>query len=120
MGARINFVFKQGDGLSTVLYSHWGEDTWSEDLAAALYHARFRKGDVSYYIRNAISYLIAPQIMEETGFGIYAVKDEDYMFGDTAVIIDLAAYTVEDDTGTHDIDKFINYHMMEVASVNQA
>lgn len=114
MGARINFVFKQGDGLSTVLYSHWGETTWAEDLAAALFHAKPRKGDISYYIRNAISHLIKDQILDETGFGIYAVKDDEYFFGDTAVIINLVNYTVEDDTGTHDIDKFINYHLMEV------
>lgn len=114
MGARINFVFKQGDGLSTVLYSHWGEYSWAEDLAAALFHAKRRKGDTSYYIRNAISHLIKDQVLDETGFGIYAIKDEDYFFGDPAVIVDLVSYTVLDDTGTHDIDKFIEYHMMEV------
>lgn len=114
MGARVNFVFKQGDGLATVLYSHWGEYSWAEDLAGALFHAKPRKGDISYYIRNAISYLIKDSVLDETGFGIYAVKEDDMMFGDMAIIIDLANDSVVDDSGTHSIDSFINYHLQEV------
>ena len=62
MGARVNFIFKQSDGNAVGLYSHWGEDSWAEDLALALQHAARRKGDESYYVRMAISYLIKDKI----------------------------------------------------------
>ena len=49
MGACCTFVFKQSKNQAVALYSHWGEDTMYEDLAAALQHAAPRKGDESYY-----------------------------------------------------------------------
>jgi len=110
MGARCTFVFKQSDSNAVALYSHWGEDSMCEDLALALQHAARRKGDTSYYTRMAISYLLQDQLLDETGFGIYACDPNDLGFMDHPIIIDLTNNTIEDDTGNHDIDKFINYH----------
>lgn len=112
MGARCTFVFKQSEDQAVALYSHWGEDSMYEDLAAALQHAKPRLGDESYYIRNAISYLIKDSILDETGFGIYACNPNDLGFMDHPIIIDLINRTVNDDTGTHSIDDFITYHAM--------
>jgi hypothetical protein len=111
MGARVNFIFKQSDTHAVGLYSHWGEDSWAGDLAMALQHARVRKGDESYYIRMAISYLIQNEILDETGFGIYSCDPSDLGFMDHPIVIDLQKYTVEDETGIHDIDAFCNYHV---------
>lgn len=111
MGARVNFVFKQSDGNAVVLYSHWGEDSWSDDLAMALKHAAPRRGDESYYIRNAISYFLQDNLMSETGFGISAYANPDDLgFMDHPILIDLLNQTISDETGTHSIDSFIQYH----------
>lgn len=111
MGARINFIFKQSDDLAVGLYSHWGEDYWTTDLAAALQHAAPRRGDDSYYIRNAISYLIKDSVLDETGFGIFACNPDDLSFMDHPVLIDLTNSTITDETGSHSIGSFINYHL---------
>jgi hypothetical protein len=83
-----------------------------EDLAAALHHAAARKGDESYYIRMAVSYLLQDQLMGETGFGLFAFQptDSHAMFMDHPIFVDLKDNTITDDTGTHDIDDFIKYH----------
>ncbi len=65
MGARINFVFKDGTDSSVVLYSHWGQDSWQPDIAEALQHARRRWDDSSYGTRMVISYLIQHNILDE-------------------------------------------------------
>lgn len=111
MGARCNFIFKHSETHAVGLYSHWGDDSWAYDLAAALRHAAPRKGDDSYYIRNAISYLIKDSVLDETGFGIYACDPNDLGFMDHPILIDLTDSTVMDDTGSHKIDKFISYHL---------
>ena len=113
MGARCTFVFKQAEDQAVALYSHWGEDSMYQDLAGALKHAspRIELGDPSYAIRMAISYLIQDSILDETGYGIYAVNPNDLGFMDHPVIIDLVNKTVNDDTGTHSIDEFISYHL---------
>jgi hypothetical protein len=110
MGARVNFIFKQADGNAVALYSHWGEDSWAEDLALALRHAAPRKGDESYYVRNAISYLIKDSILDETGYGIYACNVDAMAFMDHPILIDLGRDVIIDETGTHSIDSFIEYH----------
>jgi hypothetical protein len=110
MGARCTFVFKQSKDQAVALYSHWGEDTMYEDLAAALQHAAPRKGDESYYIRMAVSYLLQDSILDETGYGLYACNPNDLGFMDHPILIDLINMTVEDDTGSHSITDFINYH----------
>ena len=97
MGARINFVFDDGTESLVALYSHWGEDTWQDDLAGALEHAQPRKGDYSYFTRMVISYLIKDEILDETGYGIYAIGRDHVGKGfDKTVVLDLLNNTVTD------------------------
>jgi hypothetical protein len=110
MGARCTFVFKQSEDQAVALYSHWGEYSMYQDLAAALQHAAPRMGDDSYYVRMAVSYLIKDNILDETGYGIYACNPNDLGFMDHPVVIDLVNRTVMDDTGIHPINDFISYH----------
>ena len=110
MGARCNFIFKQKEDLAVVLYSHWGEYERHRDLARALQHAAPRIGDIEYYTRMAISHLLKDSILDETGFGLYASNPND-SFIDTPILIDLTNNTISDETGSHDIDSFINYHL---------
>lgn len=81
-----------------------------EDLAAALSHAAPRAGDESYYIRMAVSYLLKDNILDETGYGLWACNPNN-LYVDHPIVIDLVDKTVNDDTGTHTIDEFINYHL---------
>ena len=115
MGARVNFIFKQSDGNAVGLYSHWGEDSWAEDLAMALKHAAKRKGDESYAARIIISQLINNQWDQETGFGLWA-SSEDGMYGGDCpdITINLVNQTVVDETGTHTFDSFISYHALSL------
>lgn len=110
MGARCTFVFKQSEEQAVALYSHWGEDSMYQDLAAALQHAAARTNDYSYYTRMAVSYLLQDSILDETGYGLYACNPNDLGFMDHPVVIDLINNTVNDDTGSHSINEFINYH----------
>jgi hypothetical protein len=97
VGARINFVFKDATDTSVVLYSHWGQYEWQTDIAGALLHAKPRWDDAAYGTRMMISYLIKESIMEETGFGIYAIHNVGSMdLGDQTVVIDFANKTVTD------------------------
>jgi hypothetical protein len=59
----------------------------------------------------AISHLIKDSILDETGYGIYACSLNDLGFMDTPTVIDLKAGTVTDESGTHSITDFINYHL---------
>lgn len=121
MGARVNFIFKQSDSNAIVLYSHWGEDSWAIDLAMALKHAAPRRGDDSYYIRNAISYFLQDSLMSETGFGISAYANpDDVSFMDHPILIDLSNQTISDETGTHLIDSFIQYHTEDLSLTAEA
>jgi hypothetical protein len=110
MGARCTFVFKQSEDLAVALYSHWGEDSMHSDLAQALQHAVLRKSDTEYYTRMAVSYLLKDSILDETGFGLYACNPNDLGFADHPILIDLTNNTITDETGSHDIDSFVNYH----------
>jgi hypothetical protein len=96
MGARINFMFKDGTDHAVVLYSHWGQDSWESDIAEALQHARRRWDDTSYGTRMIISYLIQHNILDETGFGIYAVNPENTDLGEQTVVIDFTDKTITD------------------------
>jgi hypothetical protein len=97
MGARINFVFDDGTESLAVLYSHWGENTWQDDLAGAIFHAQIRRGDHSYFTRMVISHLIKDDLMRETGFGIYAIGRDDIGKGlDKTVVLDLLNNIVTD------------------------
>jgi hypothetical protein len=107
MGARINFVFKDSDGgPSVVLYSHWGQTEWETDIAGALEHAKPRWSDSSYAARMMISYLIKDSILDETGFGIYAVYGNDFDLGEQTVVIDFVNKTVTDNVSVP-WDKFV-------------
>lgn len=95
MGARIHFVFNDGTENAVVLYSHWGADTWEHDLAQAIRHAEPRKGDYSYWTRMVISHLIQNEVLDETGYGIYAVNPKGFSDPfDEVVEIDLVKETV--------------------------
>ena len=95
MGARINFIFKDSNTHpSVVLYSHWGETEWQRDLAMALQHSKPRWIDSSYATRMMISYLIQDCVLEETGFGIFAVNGPNYELYDTTVVIDFVNNTI--------------------------
>lgn len=95
MGARINYVFKDAeDEASVVLYSHWGETEWQRDLAMALQHAKPRWSDVAYFTRMVISYLMQDSVLDETGFGIYAISGSDFELGDTTVVLDMSKETI--------------------------
>ncbi len=112
MGARCTFIFKQKEDLAVALYSHWGEYDMYKDLALALQHAAPRKGDVEYYTRMAISYLLKDSILDETGFGLYACNPNDLGFMDHPILIDLTNNTISHDDVNHkDIDSFINYNL---------
>ena len=101
MGARINFVFKDsepaiGEPSSwVVLYSHWGADSWQYDIANAINHAakRIALNDTSYTTRMMISYLMSETILDETGYGIFAISDLTNLYDET-VVIDLINKTV--------------------------
>jgi hypothetical protein len=110
MGARCTFIFKQSEDLAVALYSHWGEDSMHSDLAEALQHAALRFGDTEYYTRMAVSYLLKDSILDETGFGLYACNPNDLGFADHPILIDLTDNTITDETGSHDINSFVNYH----------
>jgi len=122
MGARINFVFKDSEpaigepSSSVVLYSHWGQDSWQPDLAMALQHAKPRWGDSSYATRMIISYLIQDAVLEETGFGIYAINDTNYDLGDQTVVIDFVNKTVTD---IHPVtwDNFIQAYIPQLTTI---
>jgi hypothetical protein len=107
MGARINFVFKDSEsGPSVVLYSHWGQNGWEADIAAALEHAKPRWSDSSYGTRMMISYLIQHNILDEIGFGIYAINNDNYDLGEQTVVIDFVNKTVTDNVPVA-WDKFV-------------
>jgi len=119
MGARINFVFKDGTDTSVVLYSHWGQDNWQTDIAGALEHSKPRWGDSSYGARMIISYLIQDCILDETGFGIYSINNiGSFDLGEQTVVIDFVNKTVTDDVPVK-WDKFIAaYGLTVLAEIN--
>jgi hypothetical protein len=58
-----------------------------------------------------ISYLIKDDILDETGFGISAVNPNNLDYLDHPILIDLTNNTISDETGSHSIESFINYHL---------
>jgi len=115
MGARINFVFKDSeDGPSVVLYSHWGQTDWETDIAEALRHAAPRWMDSAYGTRMMISYLIQHNILDETGFGLYAISGNGSMdLGEQTVVIDFVNKTVTDNVPV-EWEAFINAYAPKV------
>jgi hypothetical protein len=122
MGARINFVFKDvEDEAHVVLYSHWGETEWQRDLAMALQHSKPRWKDYAYFTRMMISYLIQDSVLEETGFGIYAIKGTNFELGETTVVIDIAKETIHQvgsDTKVN-WDSFVQAYLPVAATVGE-
>lgn len=112
MGDRVVYTIKQDKNLSLNLYSHWGGYGRFENLAAALNAARVRWEDTSYCARIIVSQLIGDQWNEETGFGLWASNEDGAYYGGDHpdITIDLVNKTVNDETGTHSFDSFINYH----------
>jgi hypothetical protein len=111
MGARINYVFKDSEtGPLVVLYSHWGETEWQRDLAMALQHAKPRWSDSSYGTRMIISYLMQDSVLDEHGFGIYAIDNDGLDLGDATVLVDFTTNTVTD-TVSVPFDKFIDAYL---------
>ena len=111
MGARVNFVFKtELDKPYIALYSHWGENSWREDLAIAIDKARPRlaMGDVPYSTRIIIDQLTKDGRDLETGFGIY-LTDTTENFYDTVVEIDMTTQMVNDSGNWHSFESFVNY-----------
>ena len=114
MGARINFVFKDSEeGPSVVLYSHWGQDGWETDIASALDHARPRWNDSSYGTRMMISYLMQHNVLDETGFGIYAINGDNYDLGEQTVVIDFVNKTITDSVPV-EWEAFVNAYAPKV------
>jgi hypothetical protein len=116
MGARINFVFKDGTDSSVVLYSHWGQDGWETDIAQALTHAKPRWSDSSYGTRMMISYLINSSILDETGFGIYAVYGNNFDLGEQTIVVDFVNKTITDNVSVK-WDEFIEAYRPQRSGV---
>ena len=124
MGARVNFVFKTEDNMpNIVLYSHWGETSWREDLAMAINAAqpRLKIGDISYATRIMFDQLTRDGRDSETGYGIFLATDEELQEGmfDLPIHIDMTKQLVNDDGSWHTFDSFVSYQqeVMEYHSV---
>jgi len=115
MGARINYVFKDSeDGPSVVLYSHWGQIEWERNIAKALEHARPRWFDSSYGTRMMIGYLTQHEVLDEHGFGIYAISGNgSYDLGEQTVVIDFTNKTVTDNVPV-EFEAFVNAYAPKV------
>lgn len=70
MGNRANFGFRQGNGDTIFLYSHWGGENMMARLADAIIAANPRWHDESYATRIAISTMIGEEWNQEYGWGI--------------------------------------------------
>ena len=80
MGDRRNVIVKESDSQPRVsLYTHWYGSELPGIVARALDRGRGRWGDTSYLTRIIFSQMVseANALLEETGFGIEAVKDDD-------------------------------------------
>jgi len=123
MGARINYIFKDTDpavgepSAYVVLYSHWGQDNWQPDIAAALTHSRARWSDSSYATRMMISYLIQDSVLDEHGFGIYAINNESWDLGEQSIVVDFVNNTITD---IHPVEfnAFINAYAPHLSLTN--
>jgi len=111
VGDRIVYSIKQDKDLFVNLYCHWGGYDRFVDLARALQAAEPRWNDGSYATRIIISQLIGDQWNQELGFGIWASSSDGAYGGDHPdITVNLINKTVEDETGTHSFEEFINYH----------
>lgn len=76
MGDRRNVLIDQeaGDKPVIVLYTHWSGSNLPATLAAALDRGRHRWTDPTYLTRIIFSEMIKDEVLDETGFGIEAIK----------------------------------------------
>lgn len=119
MGDRIIYTIRQDKNLSINLYSHWGGYDRFVTLAKALKSAEPRWGDTSYAARIIVSQLIGTDWASETGFGLWASDEGGNYGGDHPdIVINLVNKTVEDETGTHSFDSFIEYHSLKDSYLN--
>lgn len=112
MGDRIVYTIKQDKDLAVNLYSHWGGYDRFVTLAKALKAAEPRWNDSSYATRIIVSHLIGDDWADELGFGLWASNGHgvDYGGDHPDITIDLINKTVEDETGIHTFEQFVNYH----------
>jgi len=121
MGARIFYSIKtELDKPHIVLYSHWGETSWREDLALALDFAkpRLKLGDLPYATRNIIDQLTKSGRDEQTGFGIFLADESDDL-GEFTVEIDMTTQMVNDTGNWHSFESFVEYQQ-EVSEYHDA
>jgi hypothetical protein len=120
VGDRIVYTIKQDKDLSVNLYSHWGGYDRFVTLAKALKAAEPRWQDTSYAARIIVSQLIGTDWADETGFGLWASNGDgmDYGGDHPDITIDLVNKTVEDETGTHSFNSFIEYHSLKDSYLN--
>lgn len=77
MGQHIHYVFDDGTESLVVLYHHNGGYSWEQNVADALWHARDRQGNPSYWTRMVISHLMYDSILDSGEFGLLAIKREE-------------------------------------------
>ena len=119
MGDRIIYTIRQDKNLSINLYSHWGGYDRFVTLAKALKAAEPRWDDTSYATRIIVSQLIGTDWADETGFGLWASNEQGMYGGDHPdITIDLVNKTVNDETGTHSFNSFIEYHSLKDSYLN--
>ena len=119
MGDRIIYTIRQDKNLSINLYSHWGGYDRFVTLAKALKAAEPRWDDTSYAARIIVSQLIGTDWADETGFGLCASNEQGMYGGDHPdITIDLVNKTVNDETGTHSFNSFIEYHSLKDSYLN--
>ena len=84
----------------------------NEVLAAALQHAmpRIQMNDIPYATRMAISHIIRDSVLEETGYGIYAMDPKDQSDLESPITIDFLDGTVGNGEDWHSFTDFIRYH----------
>ncbi len=108
MGARTNFIVKQGEGRFVTLYSHWGGESKLQDLAWALKKAKPRWSDYGYATRILFNALQSDHD-SETGYGIYADEfggEESY----ESTVIDFTTQEVSITGHTRSFESFIEYY----------
>ena len=119
MGDRIIYTIRQDKNLSINLYSHWGGYDRFVTLAKALKAAEPRWNDTSYAARIIVSQLIGTDCADETGFGLWASNEQGMYGGDHPdITIDLVNKSVNDETGTHSFNSFIEYHSLKDSYLN--
>jgi hypothetical protein len=80
----------------------------------ALQHSQPRWFDSAYGTRMIISYLIQDSVLDEHGFGIYAINNDGLDLGETTVLVDFITKTVTDKVSVP-FDKFVAAYLPVLA-----